>query len=362
MPAEEGTMIARARLAHAPRVAIWEVTRACALRCRHCRACAIPKRDPDELGTAEAYDLIDQLCELAPGVLVLTGGDPLERPDLLSIVRVAVRRGLPVAVAPSVTPLLTADALRRLADAGVGRIALSLDGPDGATHDGMRGVPGSFVTTLRAMATVRALEIPLQLNTSLDAGTVDRLPATADLVAALSPELWSVFFVVAVGRAGLRQQLDAATCERVFHFLAAWSERTGVRVKTTAAPAYRRVVLQREAGRGRQGDARRVMPWAVNDANGFVFVSHTGDVQPSGFLPLVAGNVRRSRLATIYRTSPLFRALRDADRLEGKCGACSFRYVCGGSRARAFATTGNAFAEDPACVYQPPTPATPRAT
>ncbi len=344
----------RAPLARTPRVAIWEVTRACDLRCRHCRACAIPDRDPDELTTAEAFDVIDQVAELAPGALVLTGGDPLKRPDLLSIVRVAVRRGIPVALAPSVTPLLTLDALRRLAAAGAGRIALSLDGSDAAMHDGMRGTPGAFAATLRAIAGVRVTGIPLQLNTSLDATTITCLSRTARLVAEARPVLWSVFFVLPVGRAGADAQLDAATCERTFHFLYDWSERTGIPVKTTAAPAYRRVVLEREAARARSGATRRRVPWAANDGNGVVFISHTGDVQPSGFLPLTAGNVRHGRLAHIYRTSQLFRALRDPLLLRGKCGACEFRLVCGGSRARAFATSGDAFAEDAACVHQPP--------
>jgi radical SAM protein len=346
----------RSSLAWSPAVAIWEVTRACALRCRHCRASAIPCRDPRELRTAEAYDLLDQLRELNPGVLVLTGGDPLERPDLFAIVEAAVRRGLRVAVAPSVTPRLTGAAIHRLADAGVLRVALSLDGPDAAVHDGLRGVPGSFARTRDAIAAVRAAGLPLQVNTSLDRGTVEALPRTAALVGAIAPALWSVFFVVPVGRAALARQLDPDTCEGVFHFLYDWSATTGLAVKTTAAPAYRRVVVQREAARtrSRPGTPRRPLPPAVNDGKGFVFVSHTGEVCPSGFLPVSAGNVRRDHLADLYRRSPLFTSLRADWRLEGKCGRCPFRTLCGGSRARAWATSGNPYAEDPSCAYQPP--------
>jgi AdoMet-dependent heme synthase len=339
-------------LAWNPAVAIWEVTRACDLCCLHCRASATPLRDSRELSTREALDLIEQLAELDPGVLVLTGGDPFKRPDLDALIEAAVGRGLRVAIAPSVTPLLTRERLRRLAALGVGRIALSMDGPDAATHDRFRGTSGSFVATRVAIADVRDAGIPLQVNTSLTRQTVEQLPRTADLVAEIAPALWSVFLVVPVGRAAREQQLGPDASERVFHFLYEWSERTGVAVKTTAAPAYRRVVLQRAAAE-RKGP-RRPRPVAVNDGKGFVFVSHTGDVQPSGFLPLTTANVREERLADVYRYSRLFRALRDERRLEGKCGACPFRSVCGGSRARAHATTGNFLAEDPACAYVPP--------
>jgi radical SAM protein len=346
-------MAAMTSLAQAPVVAIWEVTRACDLRCLHCRADASPSRDRGELSTADALDLVEQLRELGPGVVVLTGGDPLKRPDLFTVIQRAVERRLAMAIAPSVTPLLTAEAIRQLAAAGVGRIALSLDGPGRGTHDGIRGVPGSFAATLGAIAAAREAGLPLQINTSLTPGTVRRLVATAQLVREIAPVLWSVFFVVPVGRATGNQALDAATCEHVFHFLYEWRETTGLAVKTTAAPAYRRVVLEREAARARVGHRRRPRPPAVNDGKGFLFVSHTGEVYPSGFLPLAAGNVRRTSLATIYRQSALFRDLRDERRLEGKCGVCPFRNVCGGSRARAYAATGNPFAADPACAYQP---------
>jgi radical SAM protein len=353
----EPLMLPKRDFDRAPAVAIWEVTRACDLCCVHCRASAIPSRDPSELSTDEAADLIDQLGELSPGVLVLTGGDPLKRPDLFGLIETAVQRSLSVAITPSVTPLLTAAAIRHLADAGIGRIALSLDGPDAATHDAFRGTAGSFAATLKAIAAVRAVGLPLQINTSLSRKTIGTVAATGNLMREIAPVLWSVFFVVPVGRAAQDQQLDAETCERVFHFLYEWSEATGLAVKTTAAQAYRRVVLQRQKERRRAApiaQQHRPRPAAVNDGKGFVFVSHTGQVYPSGFLPLSAGNVRQARLAAIYRSSPLFQALRDPDRLEGKCRRCEFRVICSGSRGRAYATTGNPFAEDPACVYDPP--------
>jgi radical SAM protein with 4Fe4S-binding SPASM domain len=178
-------------------------------------------------------------------------------------------------------------------------------------------------------------------------------------VAAITPALWSMFFVVPIGRAGRDQQLDAVTCERVFNDLYEWGRTYRMPVKTTAAQAFRRVVSQRDTElrrRGEGGGRSRAQVAAGNHGKGFVFVSHTGEVYPSGFLPLSAGNVRHMRLAAIYRDNSLFQALRTPDRLEGKCGRCEFRFVCGGSRARAYAMTGNVFAEDPACVYQPPPP------
>jgi len=336
-----------------PQVAIWETTRACDLRCLHCRAAATPCRDPRELSTSEAHDLIDQLCELEPGVVVLTGGDPLKRPDLFALIEEATRRQLKIAITPSVTPLLTPDTIRRLAAVGVTRMALSVDGPDASVHDGMRGVPGSFAATLEAIAAVQDVGLQLQLNTSLARHTVGELPATGSFVARVAPALWSVFIVVPVGRATQDSVLDADACECVFHYLYDWSERTGLAVKTTAAPAYRRVVLERDAARGAKRP-RRPRPLPVNDGKGFIFVSHTGEVYPSGFLPRAVGNVRQQRLAEIYRTSPLLQALRIESLLEGKCGICPFRELCGGSRARAYATSGNVFAADPACAYAPP--------
>ncbi len=211
-----------------PLVAIWETTRACDLACVHCRASANAAADPRQLTTPEAERLLEQLRELRPGVLVLTGGDPLKRADLLPLVRQAVASGLSVAITPSVTPLLTEAAIQSLANAGVSRVALSLDGPEAEVHDSFRGMPGAFAATLEAIRHVRAAGLPLQVNTSLSASTFHHLASLGRLVADIGPVLWSVFFVVPVGRAKQSQQLSAEACESAFHYLYEWSITHGL--------------------------------------------------------------------------------------------------------------------------------------
>jgi radical SAM protein len=342
---------------------IWEVTRACDLRCRHCRADANTSRHPLELTTAEGFDLIGQVRDLGPPVFVFTGGDPLKRPDLFDLITHARSLGLPVAVTPSGTPLLTREAIYRMREAGVQRIALSLDGPRPAIHDHFRQEPESFQWTVSGIRHARECDLPVQVNTTVTRHNIALLGAMAQLVGDLGAAMWSVFFLVTVGRARIADQLAPHEFEEVFGFLYEVSRRSPFAVRTTAAPHYRRLVLQQRAMEKRAGGrpdpprvAGMVGPRAqrgVTDGNGLVFISHTGEVFPSGFLPLGAGNVRRTHLAEIYRDAPLFRTLRDTAKLEGKCGVCEFRRVCGGSRARAYATTGNFMAEEPYCTYEP---------
>ncbi len=349
-----------------PFTVIWEVTRACDLRCVHCRADAQSSRDPLELTTAEGYRLLDQIHTLGSPVFVITGGDPLKRADLFDLIAYGVKRGLSVAVTPSGTPLLTPLIVRRLHDLGVKRVALSLDGPAAEIHDRFRQQPGSFEWTTAGIRAAATCGLPVQINTTVTRRNLPSLPELAQVVGDLGAVMWSVFFLVTVGRAQSADQLTAEEYERVFAFLHDLSQRASYAVRTTAAPHYRRYVLQQQtmakrAGRwsapprvaGMVGDMPRARR-GVTDGNGLIFISHTGEVYPSGFLPLRVGNVRETDLTTIYRNAPLLRRLRDAGHLEGKCGVCEFRKVCGGSRARAYALTGNPLAEEPFCVYQPP--------
>jgi radical SAM protein with 4Fe4S-binding SPASM domain len=340
--------------ARRPFVLVWEVTQACELACEHCRADARPGRDPDELTTAEGKRLLDEAAEFGDGQLVvLSGGDPMKRPDLVELVRYGTERGLRMTLTPSGTESLSADAIAELADAGLRRMALSVDAPRRA-HDRFRGEAGSFDRTIEAAEAARSAGVPVQINTTVCEATVDTLPEVADLVADLGAVLWSVFFLVPVGRGRLLDGVDPDRAEAVLEWLHETSEEAPFGIKTTEAPSYRRVALQRRGAAtdapGSDSIGRR---GGIVAGDGFAFVSHTGELYPSGFLPKSAGNVADGGLVSLYRDSELFEALRDRDRLKGKCGACEFRAVCGGSRSRAFAATGDPLESDPLCAYVP---------
>lgn len=347
----------------------WEVTRACALACLHCRAEAQPRRDPRELTAEEAMRVVDQIRDLGDPVLVITGGDPLMRRDLFDILAYAVQKGLRTSLTPSATALVTPKNLARVRGAGVRRVAISLDGPSPEVHDRLRGFSGSYQRTRRIMEDVAEAGLTLQINTTVTGHNVAVLDRMPEIVAQAGAVQWSVFFLVPTGRAKVQDMVSPEEHERLFHWLFDLSRQAPFDVKSTAAPAYRRVAIQRTWAERRQGAQWADQPVAgagyrfedglhrpglgVNDGKGFAFISHIGEVCPSGFLPLSAGNVRERPLAQIYRHSPLFKELRNPARLKGRCGACEFRAVCGGSRARAWALTGDYLAEDPSCVYRP---------
>lgn len=334
-----------------PFIAIWETTRACALACVHCRAAAIPYRDPGELTTHEGKALLDRIAAFGdpPPLVVFTGGDPLRRPDIIELVTHGTRRGLMVSLTPSGTAAVTEEKLRALKGAGLVRLAVSLDGAGADTHDAFRRVRGSYRNTLRIIEHARGLGLGLQINTTVCRQTVKELPALVDQVTEFGVLLWALFFLIPVGRARADQGLTADEIEEVLHWAAELQPRVPFGIKTTEAPQYHRVLGPRTT-RERPGmRAGR----AVTDGNGFVFVDHLGNICPSGFLPLLAGNVRRDDLVAVYREHPFFVALRDPARLGGRCGRCEWRLRCGGSRARAYALGGDPLAEDPGCAYQP---------
>ena len=339
-----------------PFIAIWETTQACDLACKHCRACAKPRRDPLELDTSEGRRLLDELALARVPLVVLTGGDPAKRPDLVELVAYGHSLGLVMGLTPSATPLVTPELIGELADAGLSRLAISIDGPDAATHESFRGVSGSFDHSLRILGEARRRGIATQVNTTVHAASIDRLEQMADLVEQAKSILWSVFYIVPTGRAQAHMLPSPAAVEASLEQLADIAGRRPFAVKTTAAPHYRRVLLQRKKKLGgsiEQG-LHKERGLRVNDGRGFVFVSHHGDVFPSGFLPLPCGNVRTDNLLEVYRQHRAFRLLRDPDSLEGKCGACEFRHVCSGSRARGYAMTGSLTGADPLCAYVPP--------
>lgn len=359
-----------------PLITIWEVTRACALVCQHCRADAQTRAHPRQLTTVQGKSLLDDIAGFgAPyPIVVLTGGDPFERPDLPELVRYGSSLGLHVALSPSVTPRLTPDVLAELRDAGATAVSLSLDGATAGTHDDFRGVPGVFDDTLRAASWVKEAGFRLQVNTTVTRSNVHELPEVLRTVLDLGASLWSIFFLVPTGRGAALQALSAPEVEDVLHWMHDVSDL--VAVKATEAPHYRRVAIQRargddaelgtlhqmltaataDLGEGRQRRRAPRPPIDVNSGRGFAFIDHLGDVYPSGFLPQRCGNVVEQGFREIYRTSPLLQALRDPAGFTGRCGTCEFAQVCGGSRSHAFAVTGDMLGDDPTCVHGLPTP------
>jgi len=356
-----------------PYIVIWETTQACDLACVHCRASAQPRRHPLELSTEEARRLIGQVAELEAPVFVLTGGDPLKRPDIYDLVEYATGLGVRTSLTPSATPLLTREAIAELQKRGLARLAVSLDGSTPELHDDFRRVPGSYDCTLRAIRWARELGLPVQINTTITRRNLADFASLVRLLESLDIVLWSVFFLVPTGRGKTDDLVTAEEFEQIFEKLYQTAARVKFDIKTTEAQHYRRYLLQRRAAARAYGDDSALRPTAamavssavvgpdgiaraprgLNGGKGFMFISHLGEVYPSGFLPLSAGNIRKERLADIYRHSPLFTALRDTARLQGKCGVCEFKEICGGSRARAYALTGDPFTEEPCCIYQP---------
>jgi radical SAM protein with 4Fe4S-binding SPASM domain len=339
---------------HSPMIVFYEMTRACDLACVHCRADAQHACDPNELSPDLARRLVDQLLQFPkPPLLVLTGGDPLKRADVFDLVEHAGAKGIPVAMTPSATPLVTRNAIQRLRDSGLHRLAVSLDGAAAATHDAFRKVNGSYQRTLEIIADAHDVGLPMQINTTIGRHNLHELDDLLDLVTTLRAVLWSVFFVVPTGRATAELRLSAEECEAVFAKLWQHTQSHRIPIKTTEAPHYRRFVLQQAPTAQRP---RRAMPLGqigTNDGKGILFISHTGEIFPSGFLPIECGRFPFDSLVRVYQESELFRALRDGDRLNGKCGVCEYRNICGGSRARSYALSGDPLASEPDCVFVP---------
>jgi radical SAM protein len=360
-----------------PFLAIWEITQSCDLACKHCRAAAQPIAHPDELTNAEAKALIDQIAEMHVPIFVFTGGDPLKRKDVFELIRYASDKGVQVAVTPSATPLLTREALFKMKEAGLVRLGISLDGSTPEIHDTFRGLPGAWARTIQAVEWAKEAGIPVQVHSTISRHNVHDLDNLCALFEKLAIVMWNVFFLVPVGRGQLGDLLSGEEFESVFGKIYELSHRVNFQIKTTEAMHYRRYLLQHNLEERRMGhgsghphtapknyeagtptaDAQtRTVGWAtrrVNDGKGFLFVSHTGNVYPSGFLPIHAGNIRETPLREIYRNAPIFKSLRDTSKLEGKCGACEYKEICGGSRARAYAVTGDPLAQEPCCIYQP---------
>ena len=349
----------------APFTIAWEVTRACAYACVHCRADAQHHPDPAQLTTVESLRLIDRMKDFGSPILVFTGGDPMMRRDLFELIDYATQKGLRCSLTPTATTLATPERLAKAREAGIRRIALSLDAPTPEVHDRFRQVPGSWERTMTILANAHAAGLSSQVNTTV---SIHNLPILKDMVPFIEQVQavqWSVFFLVPTGRAQAKNMITPQQHEEVFNWLYDLSTQAPFDIKVTAAPMYRRVAIQRRKAETHTGevtfqgagfqyaDGLDRPTRGVGDGNGFLFISHIGDVQPSGFLPISAGNVRNDDVVEVYRHSELFKNLRDIHQIKGKCQACSFLSVCGGSRGRAYGLTGDYLESDPACAYDP---------
>ena len=345
--------------AERPMIVYWEMTQACGLACRHCRAEAMPNAHPRELNHSESHRLLEQIAAFGDPLphLILTGGDPLQRADLFEVIDVARNLGLEVSITPSATQNLTYDLLARLKEHGIQSLGLSLDGSRAELHDAVRGIPGCFDFTIRAAQLAAEIAMPIQVNTLVAQETADDLPATYELLKSLKVMRWSLFFLIAVGRGKVLQPVSPERGEEIMHWVYDQTQSAPFAIKTTEAPSYSRIALERMCATGMTPEQiQRTSVYhgfGIRDGHGIMFVSNTGDVYPAGFLPLTIGNVRTDEVVRMYRDAPVMRALHNPNEFSGKCGYCEHRIICGGSRARAFAHAGDALASDPFCPYEP---------
>jgi len=359
------------------RLLFWETTKSCNLQCRHCRAVPASARDPRELTTDESRRLMDQVAEVARPVLVLSGGEPLARPDIFELGAYGRDKGFRVALATNGT-LVDDNVARRIRETGFSRVSVSLDGALADTHDRFRGLPGSHAGAIAGIRRLRGEGISVQINSTVAKHNVGELPALLDLALGLEADALHIFMLVPVGcgvELAETAMLPADEYERVLNWFYDQSKVCAIDLKATCAPHYFRVRAERIVAERRQGD--RSTPFvahgtrlkAAPDPSGghplstmtrgclagtaVCFVSHVGEVYPCGYLPVTAGSVRRESFGDIWRGSDVFRALRDPAALGGKCGICRYRAICAGCRARAYAATGDYLAEEPFCTYEP---------
>ena len=342
-----------------PMIVYWEMTQACELACRHCRADAILQPNPLELQHEESRKLLRQIAAFGEPLphLILTGGDPLRRPDLFDLMDEAASLGLSVSITPAATPRLTADVIAQLKAHGAQSLGLSLDGSNAARHEAVRGIPGCYEWTLQAMRSAAEQDLPVQVNTLVAVETDDDLPAVYELLKTQKVMRWSLFFLIPVGRGKLMRAVSPERGEEIMSWVYDLAPSAPFAIKTTEAPSYRRIALKRMRASGVPAEELHRSSvyhgFGVRDGNGIMFVSSTGEIYPAGFLPLKLGDTQTGELVDVYRNAPIFRSLHNPNDFRGRCGRCEYRMICGGSRARAFAATGDPLESDPFCPYEP---------
>ncbi|MCE5245023.1 MAG: heme b synthase [Syntrophobacteraceae bacterium] len=340
------------------RLVAWEVTRTCNLACIHCRAAALDRPYENELSTEECFRLLDNIETFARPIVILTGGEPMLRPDVYDIAAYGNRKGFRMTMAVNGT-LLTADSARKMIESGIQRISISLDGATAASHDAFRQVRGAFEGALGGMARARDAGLDFQVNTTITRQNLHELPAIQELVVSLGAVAHHIFLLVPMGRGKdlAEESIDAEQYEKTLHWFYEQKDHVPLQLKATCAPHYYRILRQRARSDGKEVNFQTFGLDAVTrgclGGTAFAFISHLGQVQPCGYLELDCGNVREKPFSEIWKTSEIFRNLRDFKKYEGKCGKCEYIRVCGGCRARAHESTGNYLAPEPLCLYQP---------
>jgi heme b synthase len=353
-PEPPPTSIQKAEL----RLVAWEVTRTCNLACIHCRAAAQDHPYENELTTEECFRVMDDIAAFASPILILTGGEPLLRPDIFEIAAYGSRKGFRMTMAVNGT-LLTTEMARQMIEAGIQRISISLDGSTPASHDSFRQVRGAFEGALQGIANARKVGLDFQINTTITQQNLHELPAIQELVVSLGAVAHHIFLLVPMGRGKdlAEQSISAKQYEKTLHWFYEQKDKVPLQLKATCAPHYYRILRQRAKAEGRDVNFQTFGLDAVSrgclGGVGFSFISHVGQVQPCGYLELDCGNVREKPFSEIWKNSPVFLSLRNFEKYEGKCGRCRYVNVCGGCRARAFESTGNYLAAEPLCLYQP---------
>ncbi len=333
----------------------WELTRSCNLNCLHCRAAAERGPYEGELSTEEALAFIDEVVSFSRPVLILTGGEPLMREDVFTLARYATGKGLRVVMATNGT-LITPEIVSRMREAGVKRVSVSIDGATPQSHDAFRGVNGAFEEAMRGIRYLREGGVEVQINTTLTRRNVKELDSFIRLTEEVGAVAYHIFLLVPTGRGKEMkgEEVSAEEYEQVLERFYDLSKRVPLQFKATCAPQYYRIAAQKgERLRERSRDALHTFTRGCLGGVGFCFLSHRGDVQPCGYLEVVAGNIRERGFREIWEESELFQKLRDPDNYRGKCGRCEYRVICGGCRARAFAATGDYLEEEPLCPYEP---------
>jgi heme b synthase len=342
------------------RIIAWEVTRSCNLACIHCRAAAQDRPYPNELSTEECFRFLDSVAGFAQPIIILTGGEPLLRPDIFDIAAYGTEQGFRMTMAVNGT-LMTPETVHRMQEAGIQRISVSLDGATSATHDAFRQVPGAFDQALRGIGYAREAGLDFQINTTITQQNLEELAAIQQLAVDLGAVAHHIFLLVPTGRGQdiAQQAISAGQYEQTLHWFYDQKDQVDLHLKATCAPHYYRILRQRARAEGKKVDMQTFGLDAVTrgclGGIGFCFVSHVGQVQPCGYLELNCGNIREKSFPEIWNTSAIFKDLRDYSRYEGKCGACEYVKVCGGCRARAYESTGNYLAPEPLCLYTPQT-------